>query len=153
MADGISQKCWPWIISQTHPLHWRESHMSHKQRRRKLENFEGDGDKKFRVKGGYPLETSSVFGPFVYWLWTMLLFFLIFLSFSWFLSLIFLPQNFRGDVPLTENFRRGHVTHPPPPPHFSRLCLETTSAQPWLPLWALKSCMSKVLYHLSLNGV
>ena len=30
------------------------------QWRRKLENFEGDGDEKLRVKGGHPLENSSV---------------------------------------------------------------------------------------------
>ncbi len=31
------------------------------QWRRKLEIFEGDGDEKIGVKGGYPLENSSFF--------------------------------------------------------------------------------------------
>ena len=53
--------------------------------RRKLENFEGNGDEKFGVKGGYPLEKSSVlahfftaYGKFYYFSW----FFFPFLDFS-----------------------------------------------------------------------
>ena len=79
------------------------------QRRGKLENFKEDGDKIFLVEEGPPQKLIS-FDPFVFCLWTILLFFLIFLSFS---SPIFHLQNFRGDVPLTENFR-GDISHPPP---------------------------------------
>ena len=84
------------------------------QWRWKLKHFEEEGGKKIEVKGGYrgtPSKTSL--GSFVYCLWAILLFFLIFffsffpflITFSLFFPPIFLPLNFREDVPRTDNFR------------------------------------------------
>ena len=64
------------------------------QWRRKLENFELDG-----VKGGYPLEKSSVLDPFLLPTEKFATFFDFFLSFSLFFSPIFLPRNLRGKSP------------------------------------------------------
>ena len=80
----------------------------------KLKNFDEDRNKKFGV--GLPPQNLISFGPFVHCLLTILLLFLIFLSFSWFFLIIFLPpQNFRGNIPLPENFRGGDTS---PAPHW-----------------------------------
>ncbi len=85
---------------------------------RKLEIFfEGDRhDKKIGVKEGTPQKLNS-FGPFVFCLWKILLLFLIFLSFSWFFSPIFLPpQNSGGMSPSLKILGETR------PPCFYRLC-------------------------------
>ncbi len=89
------------------------SQVGHGQWRRKLENFEGDGDKNIGVKGGYSHENSSVLAPYLLPMGN----FYIFLDFSFpffiFPSYFLPPRNFRRGRSPTENFRRGHVPRPP----------------------------------------
>ena len=89
------------------------------QWRRKLKNFEGDGDENFGVKGGgLPLKTSSVMAHLFTAYGELCYFSLFFFPFFIFLPNFLPPWNFRGTSP-TKNFRGKHV---PRHPRFHRLC-------------------------------
>ncbi len=81
----------------------------------RLKNLRGTGTKNFGLMG-LPPRILIYFGPFVYYLWRILLLFFIFLSFSLFFSLLFLPPwNFRGGGRPPTIFWGGHVPPLPPP--------------------------------------
>ncbi len=92
-----------------------------------LNGNDGDSDLKFITKC---LDKLTNFGPFVYYLWTTLLFSLIFLSFSWLFCPIFLPPWILegGDI-LTKYFRGVMPSSLPPlvtlrhPLYFSMIML------------------------------
>ncbi len=92
---------------------------------RKLKHFEGDGMKKFGLRGVtllkthqfwhiclLPIDNSAIFLVFS------------FLYFCFSLLFFFLLRILQGDVPLTENFR-GTC---PPSPRFCRLCVEQSTS-------------------------